>query len=103
MAKGKQGYGSARPSLQRKLTHAVRERDRVPAVAALLPCFDCRYGARALEEVVAVYTALLHDERPPKDDRSLAYLPRSCCKQPGANNQVNDSRPAGAMVAKTPA
>jgi hypothetical protein len=59
------------------LYNAMRERDRVPAVAALLPCFDCRHGAKALEEVAATYAVLLHGERPPReDDRPLPYLPR---------------------------
>jgi hypothetical protein len=88
------------------LYNAMRERDRVPAVAALLPCFDCRHGAKAVEEVVGAYVALLHGERPPReDDRPLPYLPRTCCRQAklNANDQANDSRPADAIAAKTPA
>jgi len=34
----------------------------------------------------------------------LPYLPRGCCRQakPDVNDQVNDSRSADAMAAKTP-
>ena len=42
---------------------AMGERPRVLAAAALLPCLDCRHGAKALEEVAAIYAALLHGER----------------------------------------
>ena len=83
------------------------ERPRMLAAATLLPCLDCRHGAKALEEVAATYAALLHGERPPRelDDRPLAFLPRTCCRQakPYANNRANDSRPADAMVVETPA
>ena len=37
---------------------AMGERPRVLAAAALLPCLDCRHGAKALEEVAAIYAAL---------------------------------------------
>lgn len=87
---------------------AVRERDRLPTVTALLPCFDCRHGAKALEEIAGAYTAFVHGERLPKepDDRPLPYLPRTCCRQakPAVADQVNDPQPAAdAMTARTAA
>jgi hypothetical protein len=74
---------------------AMVERPHVLSAASLLPCLDCRFSGKALEEVAATYAALLHGERPPRelDDRPLPYLPRTCCRQPAA---------AGAMVAGDP-
>ena len=73
------------------LYNAMRERDRVPSVAALLPCFDCRHGAKALEEIAAAYASHQRGERPLSDDRPLPYLPRTCCRQVKPD--------AGAMIA----
>jgi hypothetical protein len=78
-------------AVQTGLYNAMRERDRVPAVAALLPCFDCRHGAWALEEIAAAYASHQRGERPVRDDRPLMYLPRTCCRQAKAA--------AGAIVA----
>jgi hypothetical protein len=81
---------------------AIRAGDHVLTVTALLPCVACYHGAKALEEVVAVYAALLHSERAPReDDRPLPYLPRTCCRQtkPAAGAMVA----ADTTVAKTPA
>jgi len=80
---------------------AMRAGDRVVAVTALLPCAACYHGAKALEEVVAVYAAILHGERPREDDRPLPYLPRTCCRQAKLNAGAMVA--TGAMVAKTPA
>jgi hypothetical protein len=77
------------------LYNAMRERDRVPAVAALLPCFDCRHGAKALEEIAAAYAAHQRDEQRVRDGRRLEYLPRTCCRQ--AKPDMN------AMIAQTSA
>jgi len=43
----------------------------------MIPCFDCRFGARAVEEIVSTYVSIMRGERLPKDDRRLAYLPRA--------------------------
>jgi hypothetical protein len=85
------------------LYNAMRERDRVPAVAALLPCFDCRHGARALEEIAAAYAAHQRGERPVKDDRRLEYLPRTCCRQgkPAAAPMVATATPLGLAATGT--
>jgi hypothetical protein len=82
---------------------AMRAGDRVLAVTALLPCVACYHGAKAIEEVVSAYVAVLHGERPPRelDDRPLPYLPRTCCRQvkPDAGAMVATD----AMVGKTSA
>jgi hypothetical protein len=82
---------------------AMRAQDRVLPLTALLPCVTCYHGAKALEEVVAVYAALLHGERPPRElaDRPLPYLPRACCKQAKASTGTGAQVATDAIVAKT--
>jgi len=80
---------------------AMIERPRMLAAATLLPCLDCRHGAKALEEVAAAYAAHQRDEQRVRDGRRLEYLPRTCCRQakPDAGAMVA----TGAMLAKSPA
>jgi len=58
-------------------------------MAALLPCFDCRHGAKALEEIAAAYASHQRGERLSKDSDQTGTAPRKFKLGPLANlNQV---------------
>jgi hypothetical protein len=53
-----------------------------PRVTAVLPCLSCEHGAKAVEEVAAVFLDAMHGSQPPRtSDRPWRFLPKACCRQ----------------------